>query len=120
MKNIITFLTFLIFLLPTLRAETNPEVLFANEKVLIEVSVGELAIFKTASYDAESENLSFTTTEDIAVIQVFNKDGELEFQLPVMSNKVKINKNLFDKGSSQLGFILEGESQLHTTHITVK
>jgi len=38
----------------------------------------------------------------------------------VMSDNVKINKNLFDQGTYKLGFILQGESHLHTTQVTVK
>ena len=64
--------------------------------------------------------MSFTTNENISVIQIFNANGELEFQLPVMSDDVKINKNLFGQGDYKLGFVLEGQSELHTTHVSIK
>ncbi len=115
-------LTILTLFLSTanLFATTNPEVLLTSEKVLIEVSVEELAIFTHADYNAETEVLSFVTKENISIIQIFNSDGELEFSLPVMSNNVKINRNLFEEGLSTLGFILEGQSQLHSTQVTVR
>ena len=44
----------------------------------------------------------------------------MEFQLPVMSNNVQINKNLFGQGQYKLGFILEGQSEIHFTDVTIK
>jgi hypothetical protein len=115
------FLTLILALsTANLFATTNPEVLLSSEKVLIEVAVGELAIFTQAEYNAETEVLSFATKENISIVQIFNSEGELEFSLPVMSNNVKINRNLFEEGLSTMGFILEGQSQLHTTQVTVR
>lgn len=80
----------------------------------------ELGIFESASFDAESEHLTFTTNDDISVIQIFDEAGNLEFQLPVMSNQVKINKNLFGQGTFELGFLIQGDSQVHFSKVTVK
>ena len=100
-------------------ASTTPVTLISTDVVEV-VAIGNLDFFTSASFDAETENLSFTTDEKISVIQIFSAEGELEFQLPVMSGDVKINKNLFDQGTYKLGFILEGQNHLHTTQITVR
>lgn len=98
---------------------TTPKTLISNDVVEV-IAVDHLEIFTSAEFDAETENLTFSTKDDITVIQIFDESGELQFQLPVMSDRVKINKNLFDEGTYKMGFILRGQSQLHTTQVTVK
>ena len=119
MKNLITIITVLTITFTSAFATTTPETLISSTDVEV-VSVGNLDIFASAEFDAASDNLSFTTNDDISVIQIFDADGNMEFQLPVMSNNVKINKNLFNDGVSKVGFILEGNSQVHFTTVTVK
>ena len=119
MKNLITIIAVLALTFTTAFA-TNPENTLISTDVVVVVTIGDLEIFSSAQFDAETENLSFTTNAAISVIQIFNTDGEMEFQLPVMSDNVKINKNLFGEGTYKLGFILQGQSQLHTTLVTVK
>ena len=60
------------------------------------------------------------TKDEISVIQIFDANGNLEFQLPVMSNQVKINKNLFGEGRFKLGFLVEGDSQIHLSDVIIK
>jgi len=119
MKNLITIIAVLTITFTSAFAATTPETLISTETVEV-VTIGTSAIFTSADFDVASENLSFTTTDEISVIQIFNAEGNLEFSLPVMSNDVKINKNLFGEGSYQLGFILEGQSQMHSTTVTVR
>lgn len=77
-------------------------------------------LFETASFNSVNETMQFTTVADISVIQIVNADGELEFQLPVMSNNVQINKNLFGQGDFKLGFIMEGQDKIHFTKVEIK
>lgn len=119
MKNLIAIIATLAITFSTAFATTTPEVIISSDNVEV-VSVETLDFFSDAGFDAESENLAFTTTTDISVVQIFNNSGELEFQLPVMSNIVQINKNLFGEGEYKLGFILEGQSQVHFTQVTIK
>jgi 5,10-methylene-tetrahydrofolate dehydrogenase/methenyl tetrahydrofolate cyclohydrolase len=119
MKNLITILAALTLTVSTAFATTTPEALISTESVVV-VAIGQLDFFTSAEFEAETDNLSFTTDEKISVIQIFNAAGDLEFQLPVMSDIVKINKNLFGTGEYKLGFILEGQSQVHTTQVSIK
>ena len=119
MKNLITILTALTLTVSTAFATTTPEVLISSDDIEV-ITVESLDIFTASSFDTKSENLSFDTKIDISVVQIFNNDGEMEFQLPVMSNNVQINKNLFGEGTFKLGFILEGQSQVHITQVTIK
>jgi len=112
MKNLITILTVSILTISTAFATTTPEVEM--------ISVDNLEVFEAADYNAESETLDFTTKSDISMIQIFDLKGEMVFQLPVMSNYVQLNKNLFDSGSHKLGFIMQGNNEIHFTHVTIK
>ena len=119
MKNLITIIAAFTLTVSSVFATTTPEMLISTDNVTV-VAVGQLDFFTSAEFNADTENLSFKTTENISVIQIFNAEGQMEFQLPVMSDNVKINKNLFGEGEFKLGFVLEGQSQLHTTHVSIK
>lgn len=119
MKNVITIFAALTISLSAAFA-TTPETLVSTTQVEV-VTVGTSDIFSFADFDAASENLTFRTNDNINVIQIFDAEGNLQFMLPVRANNVKINKNLFEaKGEFQLGFVMEGQSQMHTTTVTIK
>jgi len=44
----------------------------------------------------------------------------MEFQLPVMSNKVTIGKSLIENGTYKLGFMITGQKQIQFTEVKVK
>lgn len=119
MKNLIFTFTILTITFTSLIANTTPEVIVSSAAVEV-VAVESIEIFTDAGFDADTENLVFSTTGAMSVVQIFNPEGTLEFQLPVMANKVQINKNLFGEGEYKLGFVLEGQSQVHFTQVTVK
>ena len=111
MKNLIIILATLALTSTTTFATTLPG---SN------ISVEALDIFTSTSFDADTENLTFNTVEDISVVQIFNNNGDMEFLLPVMSNNVQINKNLFEEGTYKLGFVLEGQTQVHFSEVVIK
>ena len=119
MKNLIFTFTVLALTFSSLVASTTPEVIVSSAAVEV-VSVETLDFFTDAGFDADTDNLIFTTTKEMSVVQIFNAEGTMEFQLPVMANNVQINKNLFGQGEYKLGFVLEGQSQVHFTQVTVK
>jgi len=119
MKNLITILTVLTITFSSAFANTSPEVLTNSETVEV-VIVESLEIFTNATFDSTSDNLVFDTKTDISVVQIYTAGGELEFQLPVGSTNIQINKNLFDQGIYKLGFILDGQSEIHFTKVTIK
>ena len=114
MKNLISTLIISIFTLTTVLASNNPMTVLSNE-----IEVETINIMNSSSYESAEENLVFTTEANISVIQIFNEEGALEFQLPVMSNQVKLNKNLFEEGTYQLGFLIEGDSQVHLSRVNI-
>jgi len=86
----------------------------------ITVSMENLEIIENANYNIESSTLDFTTVGEISVIQIFNAEGKIEFQLPVMSNYVQINKNLFSSGKYKLAFVMSGVKEIHFADIVIR
>lgn len=119
MKNLITLLAVLTISFTTAFATTTPEAIVSAPEVEV-MNISAMDLFTEASYDDDSQNLSFETRTDIKSIKVMNAQGEVTFTLPVMSNMVKINKNLFDQGSNQLGFEIEGSEELHVTQVSIR
>lgn len=119
MKTLLTLLSALTITFSSAIASTTPEILISSEEVEV-VSIETLEFFSNAAFDASTDNLVFDTTKEISVVQIYNADDNMEFQLPVMSTNVQINKNLFDKGNYKLGFILEGEKEVHFTQVKIK
>jgi len=112
MKNFVTLLALTMITFTAAMANVNP--------TMETVEVEQLEIFTSTNFDTASETLDFTTTKDIAVIQIYNEKGELTFQLPVMSNNVQINKNLFGQGVHKMGFVIDGENDVHLTTVRIK
>lgn len=119
MKNLITIIAALTITLTSAFASTTPEVIFSSDAIEV-VSIESLDFLTTAEFDTETQNLAFTTTQNISVVQIFNNNGDMEFQLPVMSDNVQINKNLFGEGDYKLGFILEGQTEVHFSRVSIK
>lgn len=119
MKNLITILTVLAISFTSTFASTTPEAIVSSPEVEV-VNVTDAEIFTSAEYDNDSQNLTFQTEMNINVIKVINAAGEVTFTLPVMSNNVKINKNLFDAGQNKLGFDIEGTDALHITQVSIR
>ena len=88
----------------------------------VEVSLENLTqkeIFQVAKYTAETNSLDFVVADEIKYIQIFTVNGTLKYQLPVMSNKLRISKKLFNKGEYRLGFIMEGNKSIEFTGVKV-
>jgi len=64
--------------------------------------------FTYANFNDITDNVEFVTKDDIKYIQIFRQNGKLQYQLPVMSNKLKISRKMFKQGTYKIGFIVEG------------
>ena len=95
-----------------------PEVIICAEDFVV-TTHDNPDFFTSAVYNAESEVIAFTTTEDISLIQIFDDEGNMTFQLPIMSDVVMLNKNLFKKGNYKLGFIIEGKNDVYFSSINI-
>jgi len=104
-------------------ASSGPDASLTMYKTdLLEVSLDNILqkeIFAKADYNLDNNNLEFITEKEIRFIQIFNNDNVLEFQLQVGSKKVRINKNILDKGVYKLGFIVKGQERIEFLGVKV-
>ena len=119
MKNIILSIVLTAAITSGAFANITPETKIINTDRVTVIAPVE-GIFSDAKFNEVNETMHFTTKNDISVIQIFNKEGELEFQLPVMSNDVQLNTNLFGEGDFKIGFVVQGENQVHYTKVNIK
>lgn len=93
--------------------------LVSTEDVTV-TSISDEALFSAFTFNSDSERFEINTLEEIESIQIFSTDGELEFQLPVSAQQVKLNVNLFSTGDSKLGFVVKGKTEVQYTQVTIK
>jgi pyruvate/2-oxoglutarate dehydrogenase complex dihydrolipoamide dehydrogenase (E3) component len=122
MKNLILIPMFLFTFLTLALANNdtgNPVTLLNGESMTISIEDTEISTFISAEMTADNNNFEFETNKEIKFVQIYGTDGKISFQLSVGSKKVRINKNLFDKGDYKLGFRVEGDSQLHYANVNL-
>jgi hypothetical protein len=121
MKILVLFILFFTSALYTNAEGTAFPVKLIVDKEVIVSTVDSGAdtydIFESALYNSEDAVLEFLSCKKISLIRIFDKKGQLEFQLPVMSTSVKLSKSLFGQGEYMLGFIVDGMEDVHLTHV---
>lgn len=119
MKTITTIFAAITLSFTTLSATTAPEVIITDSEIeIVNASLDGLLV--DADFNTETQNLSFMTKSEITYVQIINKEGKMEFQLPVNSNNLRINKNLFSEGNYKLGFVFKGNNETHFTTVLIK
>lgn len=98
---------------------TNPECLISNEYIDV-LAKDTDKIFETSKYDFNNDIVIFNTFKKVSYIQIYDENDFLEFQLPVLSKQVKLDKNLFGKGQYKLAFKLEGNNEIFFTTVFIK
>lgn len=121
-----TFTTSLIIFLASATiafSSVTPE----SELAIITTAAVELSVvnemqkdfFQVAEYNSELEALEFVTADYINYMQIFDEAGKLKYQLPVMSNKLKVSKKLFKEGNYKIGFITKDNTTIQFTNLKV-
>ncbi len=126
MKKIILILTVAICIGTQLKAtdpvigdKCCPVVVSTND---VNISYDEAVYskhFAPAFFNKKTNSLHYESYETIKFVQIYSDNGEMKYQLPIMSNKVRLNKNMFDQGSYRVAFLLEGISQVMNTYVTI-
>ena len=75
--------------------------------------------FKPAYFNEATNALHFEAHSKIESIQVFDASGELKYKLPILSNKVRLSKNLFEKGDYKVEFSIEGQNDSLPAYVTI-
>ncbi|WP_291964664.1 hypothetical protein [Maribacter sp.] len=125
MKNLIFSLVVFVSTVTTvLGNNSNPEssvTIMSNEKVECTIESSENSEFLlTAEYNSKSEVIDFNTKDEVSFVQIFSEDGKMQYQLPVMSNKIKLSLKIFDENENyRLGFLINKNSKIHFTTLKV-
>ncbi len=123
MKNLIIVFTIATLSFNLSFASVTPESdlsLIADAKVEVTLmDENQKDFFHSAEFDMGSERLDFVTKEEVSFIQIYTQSGELQYQLPVMSNKVKLSKKMFDKGSYKIAFLTQNDDNIRFTSLKI-
>jgi len=115
--NIILF--FCLTCVVTLKSETTTSITPVEKNTFTVTFDMEDGTSLDTSFKLEEDHLCFSTEEVIDILQIYNSDDKLVFQLPVSSATFKIGKSLFEKGDYTLGFLLSNQNSLKFTKIKV-
>ena len=77
-------------------------------------------IFRAVFFNEDNHALHFQTNNKINMVQIYDEDGAIKFQLPVESKHMVFKKNLLSEGQYKIGFILQNDPTVHFTKITSK
>ncbi len=119
MKFLFTTIIYVLAYTNVVSAETPIKLIVDKEVIVssVDSNVSPLDIFESVKYNREDAALEFTSCEKITKIRIYNEIGLLEFELPVNSYRVILNKSIFGQGKYMLGFIIKDIEDVHLTHV---
>lgn len=91
------------------------EVILDENEVIVSINNGEKSYFPIIDYNHESENIEFVTLETVNILQIFDDNDNMIYQIPVYSKDVEISKSLLEKGSYYFVFLNEKSISKSTT-----
>lgn len=124
MKNLILVLTAIVSF-STASFATNIEdgtlSIVKSERVTLTLEAeGQREFILSSSFNVEEENVSMNFASKVSMVQVFNKEGDLEMMFPIESTKVNLGMSLFEDGEYRMGFMVDGMDDIQFTKLTVK
>ncbi len=123
MKTLIVTIIFAVTMISSSFASVTPEselsIIASPTVELSVVNVAQKDFFQVAKYNTDMDALEFVTADYVDYLQIFDESGKLMYQLPVMSNKLKISKKMFDTGAYKIGFITKNKTTIQFTNLTV-
>jgi len=128
MKTLLTIISLIIFSLSLSANTTLPtnggddsEVVFENIDVQLSVlEADQSEMIVSATYNQSNDFFNITTEKTINFLQVLNEEGELEYQLPIGSNKLNIAMPDFVKGTYKVNLLMEGGDVFVSTELVKK
>lgn len=131
MKNLINLLltTFCLMLFTTIAFANNGdpvkseklETIFHNKYVKLnsgeDTKLGYLAL---VSYNESNEYFSLKTFKSVDFIQIFNEDGELEYQLPINNSLIHLSLESFNAGNYDVNVLFEGEEEYLNMELVIQ
>lgn len=117
-----SLLSILFTIYPNVPTTNNIEevVLVENSEVQVSVeSEDDLIFFKEAAYNQLQQELIFKTKESTVQIRIYDELESMMYLLPVKSQRIKIGKSLFGKGSYRIVFDVEGDRRMYSSKLEV-
>ena len=119
MKSLISFLCLFISTIAWSNDSKEPVRLHMPEGITVEYyEVEDHRIFRNVYFSEISHELHFQTNDKIVMVQIYDAEGRILFQLPVLSNHMVFKKHLLESGQSKIGFVMENDPTVHFTKIT--
>jgi len=102
-------------------ADVDAHVLLSTKEVEIQLeSESVMELFLEADYDRDAHNLVLETVGNIKSLLIYTDSGDLEFMLPVMSNRVILGRNMFGSGRYRIGFSFQYHHRLTFADVYMK
>ncbi len=79
----------------------------------------DFRFFLKAEFDESEQEIKFITKESTTQIRIYNQIDAMVYLLPIGSDRVRIGKNLFEKGDYKFIFDIEGDRRMYTSNLTV-
>jgi hypothetical protein len=105
---------------PITTNKTNELTIVDNESLTLKVeSDDDFRFFLKAEFDEAEQEIKFITKEPTTQIRIYNQIDAMVYLLPIGSDRVRIGKNLFEKGDYKFIFDIEGDRRMYTSNLTV-
>lgn len=105
---------------PIKEKPVNELTIVDSETLTIRVDSDEdYRFFLKAEFDEREQEIKFLTKESTTQIRIYNELDAMVYLLPIDSDRVRIGKNLFDKGDYKFIFDIEGDRRMFTSRLKV-
>ena len=122
MKNLIIILSFVFGICTSAYSYNNipnpskAELVYTDASVSFSINTKSSLILETR-YNQDTKFISIETENKINLLQVINKDGELEYQLPIGSNILNLSLLDFEVGNYEINLLIEGQDNFISTEL---
>lgn len=125
MKNLFAILSLVLSLTISATANTtNPTI--DDDRIVLDNADISLTIKDNLSqeittfFDQNEDFFTIETESTINFLQVVNDKGEVEYQLPIGGNVLKLALADFDRGTFQVNLLVKGENKFISTELVKK
>lgn len=99
----------------------DEELIYENSAITFKVVKSDLSKFLSlTNYDEERQYFSIKTDKVIEYLQVYTKEGKLEYQLPINDKLIHLSLKQFDAGVYSINLLFEDETDYLSTKLIKK
>ncbi len=101
-------------------AEDDLVMLLSNKHISLKVESNWANNVISSTFDEEDCYINIQTHRDVELIQVFNNNHVLMYQLPVQSKSLHFCLDDFELGKHKLGLFFENKQEMNMAYLTVR